>query len=114
MKKILFILLSIFCLSSCSLKKVVSVKEYYPPVREVVVIGQGQQLPDNIERIGSISVGGGVFTSTKNCTYEACIDELKLEAKKAGAQIIHIIQIRQPQPGHDSCYYMTAELYIYK
>ena len=74
----------------------VSASEVYPSVNDVEIIQVGQQLPPNIKRIGSISVGDSGFTKTENCTYEACIQAITCKAKEIGADIVFILSIKAP------------------
>lgn len=98
-----------FC--SCGLKKNVSVPYTFPPSQnKVEVYSQGQQLPENIERVGVVSVGEAGMTPAKKCTYEKCMYEIEYEAKKAGADIIYISALKAPD-WTCTCYNITAELY---
>lgn len=111
-KQIIFTLCTLFVFSSCKLKTVVNVGEYYAPVSHVEVYRSNQQLPKNIIRIGSIEVGDTGFTKTEDCSYEACLVAIKNEAKKSGADLACIIHIKEPS-SWSTCYHITAELYKY-
>ena len=102
-------------LPSCKLKKIVSVNYYYPPTSGVIPIYQtSQQLPNNIIRIGSVVVGENGLTPTEKCTYEACIRTIEDEARKAGADLIYLVNVKEPDRfWGSSCYDITAELYKY-
>lgn len=110
--KIIILLSALFVLSACKLKTVVNVNEYYAPVSHIDVYGYNQQLPNNIVRIGSIEVGEAGLTKTEDCSYEACLSAIKNEAKKNGAELVHIIHIKEPSSS-STCYHITAELYKY-
>lgn len=117
MKKLafVFILLTII-LGGCKLKEDLYVDNYYAPVDDVTIINLGQTLPDNIVRIGSISVGESGTTPTKKCTYQACMNAITLAAKKHGVHLVHIVSIREPYSSFwgSTCYDITADFYRYK
>ena len=111
--QIIISLLLIFTLSNCTLKKQVSVKDYYPPtVGNIPVIQTNQYLPANIYRIGSIVVGENGLTPDGKCTYEACMRTIEEESRKVGAQLVYIVRVKEPDY-LSSCYNITAELYRY-
>lgn len=98
---------------SCHLKSIVNVNDYYAPTTGRLPIYQtGQQLPTNIIRIGSIVVGEGGLTPANKCTYEACIRLIEDEAKKAGADLVYLVHVKEPG-FWSTCYNLTAELYKY-
>ena len=103
----------ILVLPSCRLKAIVSVNDYYAPTTGRIPIYQtGQQLPDNIIRIGSIEVGDMGLTPTNQCTYEACMKLIEDESKKKGADLVYLVRVKEP--GYwSTCYNITAELYKY-
>lgn len=101
-------------LPSCKLKKIVSVNYYYPPTSGVIPIYQtGQNLPENIIRIGSIVVGESGLTPVKDCTYEVCIRTIEEEARKSGADFIYLVSVKEPDWRGSLCYNITAEFYKY-
>lgn len=106
-------LVGLIC-SSCKLKSIVSVNDYYPPTSGRIQIYQtGQNLPDNIVRIGSIVVGESGATPTKKCTYEACLQLIEDEAKKKGAELVYLVKVKEPSIWESTCYNITAEMYRY-
>lgn len=108
----MFVASTMAFIPSCKLKTVVSVNDYYAPTTGRLPIYQtGQQLPDNIVRIGSIVVGEGGMTPTKKCTYEICMQTIEDEAKKVGADIIYLVKVKEPSVWESTCYNITAELY---
>jgi hypothetical protein len=116
MKKILYLLplvLLALVVASCTLKKQVSVKEYYPPTTEQIpIIQTNQPLPQNIYRIGSIVVGENGLTPDGKCTYEACMQVIEKESRKVGAQLVYLVKVKEPDI-LSTCYNITAELYRY-
>lgn len=112
MKKLILIA-ACAILVSCGASKTVSVNRYYPPTEGRIEMFQvGQSLPQNINRIGSIVIGDTGFTLDSECTYEACMNLIETEARKVGAEIIHIVHIKTPDE-HSTCYNVTADLYRY-
>lgn len=101
--------------SSCKtpLKVLVHVKEYHKMTESIKFIQTGQKLPDNIIRIGSIEVGEGGWTPAKECSYEACMNAIEVEAKRAGADIVYLVKIVEPSTWKGTCYDITAEFYKY-
>ena len=110
---ILFAMLFSITLSSCGLKKQVSVKEKYPPTTEVKIIQTNQYLPDNLIRIGSIVVGESGLTPDGKCIYEACMQVIETESMKAGANVVYLVRVVEPNL-YSTCYNITADLYRYK
>lgn len=103
------------CKQLKQLKKIVAVSYHYPPTTGVIDIYQtGQQLPANIIRIGSVVVGESGLTPAEKCSYEACIRAIEDEARKAGADFIYLVKVKEPDRFWGStCYDITAELYKY-
>lgn len=101
------------CKQMKQLKNVVNVNYYYPPTSGIIPIYQtGQLLPEGIIRIGSVVVGEAGLTPTEKCTYEACIRTIENEARKAGADLIYLVNVKEPDRFLGStCYDITAELY---
>lgn len=116
MKNFIYIITSIILLiffSGCSLKKQISVKEYYPPTDgNIPIIQTNQPLPQNIYRIGSIVVGENGLTPDGQCTYEACMQVIETESRRVGAQLVYLVRVKEPDL-HSTCYNITAELYRY-
>ena len=107
------VLVGVSC-TSCKLKSIVSVNDYYPPTSGRIQVYQtGQTLPDNIIRIGSIVVGEGGMTPSKKCTYEACMQLIEDEAKKKGAEFVYLVKVKEPSAWESTCYNITAEMYRY-
>lgn len=117
MKRIVLALFVSFCLFSCKtqLKQIVSMDDYYAPVDEVTIISSGQTLPDGLIRVGSISVGESGWTPTEECTYQACMEAIRVAAKKNGAHVVYIVTIKEPDRVWGStCYDITADFFRYK
>lgn len=115
MKKVLLFLVMAIIATSCGLRKDVIISSYQQPTHEeVIVIGLNDNLPDNLEKIGTVSVGEKGATTTKNCTYLACITAIKDEAQKMGGHYVKIVDLLQPSLAHGTCYDITADVYIKK
>ena len=104
-----------FVLPSCKtpLKVLVHVREYHERTESIKFVQTGQKLPDNIIRIGSIEVGEGGWTPAKDCSYEACMNAIETEAKRAGADIVYLVKVVEPGTWKGTCYDITAEFYKY-
>lgn len=114
MKRIVFVLLLIVTLSSCKLRQSVYVDNYYAPVDEVTVISYGAKLPDNVIRVGSMSVGESGMTPAEDCTYQACMNAIILKAKQSGVHVVYVVSIKEPEAWGSTCYDITADFYRYK
>lgn len=118
-KFVMMLCMLAFLIPSCKqltqLKKIVSVSYHYPPTTGVINVYQtGQQLPNNIIRIGSVVVGESGWTPAERCSYEECIRAIEDEARKAGADLIYLVKVKEPDRVWGStCYDITAELYKY-
>ncbi len=111
--KKVFLITACVMLLGCGVSKTISVARYYPPTEEHIELYQaGQNLPQNINRIGSIVIGDTGFTLDSKCTYEVCINLIETEARKVGAQIAYIVHVKAPD-SHSTCYNITADLYRY-
>lgn len=101
-----------YVLSSCKLKKQISVnRKYEPTVGKIALIQTNQYIPSNTYRIGSIVVGESGFTPSGDCTYEACMRTIE-EDRKVGTQLIYIVKAVEPNYS-STCYNITADLYRY-
>lgn len=110
----IFFIVCLLLFTSCGVKKVVSVSGYYTPTAGYIPLVQtNQTLPDKIYRIGSIVVGENGFTPSARCSYEECIKIIEEEARQAGAQLIYLVRVREPD-AHSTCYNITAELYRFE
>lgn len=103
------------CKQLKQLKTIVNVNYYYPPTVGIIPIYQtGQLLPEGTIRIGSVVVGEAGLTPTEKCTYEACIRTIENEARKAGADFVYLVNVKEPDRFWGStCYDITAEFYKY-
>lgn len=116
MKRILFGLLTLvflLVLNACGLSVRAVSEVKLPPTTMVKIYNVNQHLPENIERIGSITIDDTGFTSDRNGTYEACLSRLKKEAMKMGGDIVSIVVLNTPDR-HSTIYRMVADVYCLK
>ena len=118
MKKLIVISMALvitMILCGCSLKVKTTTYGYYVPQNEVRIIQNGQVIPEDAIRIGSVEAGEKGSTPTKKCTYSACIDAIVEEAKKMGGNIVYIVSVKEPTWGFGStCYNVTADVFLQK
>lgn len=75
----------------------------------VVVISENETLPENSEFIGDITIGDSGFTI--ECGYIKVIENATASAKKAGANIIQIVELKEPSFLGSTCYRLQAKIY---
>lgn len=76
----------------------------YPPLdykEEVTVIGLAEEPPANAIEIGKVEIGDTGFTT--NCGWDIVTEKAKAEARKAGGNVIKIIEHRPPSVMGSSC-----------
>jgi len=92
---LLVILPLLFC--SCGPKVLVTIQKKYPTTdyrQNIEVLGLGDNIPENSEKIGEIKVGDtGVSI---NCGYDVGIRKAKEEARKMGGNIIKLADHKTP------------------
>ena len=132
MKQKFLLLCIILGMSSCKIGKQITINGHYPPKESVQMLSLGQSLPDNLYRIGSITVGDGGLTPAEDCTYEMCLLTIEKEAAKVGADVAHIVSVTAPTAtttvgialtnrgsvvssgtSGSECYTVIADLFIY-
>lgn len=116
MKRVVMLFVSIvllFVLNGCglSVRAVADVK--LPPTKSVKVYNVNQTLPENIERIGSITIDDTGFTADRRGTYDACMSRLRSEAMKMGGDVVGIVVLNTPDR-HSTIYRVVADVYRYK
>lgn len=113
MKRFIVILIFsvfLFFLNGCglSVRAVSNVKR--PPTTSVKIYNINQLLPDNLERIGSITINDTGITADSKGSYEACMERIKKEAMKMGGNVVGIVILNAPDK-HSSIYRMVADVY---
>jgi hypothetical protein len=112
MKKLLF-LATIILLASCSAS--ISTKlanENYPKLNDenqIIVLEKEDVLPSNSEFIGDIKIGDSGFTM--NCGYDKVIADATTAARSAGANLVQLIEVKEPSLLGSSCYRIKAKIY---
>ena len=53
------------------------------------------------------------LTPEGKCTYEACMQVIETESMKAGANVVYLVRVVEPNL-YSTCYNITADLYRYK
>jgi len=113
LKKILnlFFITVLVMLFSCNPKITTTVSKSYPPIdyrQDIIVFGLNEKKPDEAVVIGKVKTGDTGF-STK-CTYEIILNNVLLEARKAGGNAIKITEYIPPSYFKSSCHRITAEI----
>lgn len=76
---------------------------------EQVIVIQGDKLPENSIFIGNLKIGDSGFTT--DCSYKKIIQDAKTEARKSGANIIKISELKDPAKWGSTCYRLKAKIY---
>lgn len=113
MKKILFLTSAaiIGCATTTS-TKLTNKKHVFPPISAdtpVYLLDETELVPYMSDIIGSVKIGETGFST--ECTYEKAVEKIKNAARKAGANIIRIIEVEEPDGFTSDCYRMRGALY---
>ena len=113
MKKIIILpLLISIILQSCSPKiRTQLSSEAAKPLdseTEILIIKQDENVPENSKFIGDLKIGDSGFST--NCGYTKVINDAKATAKKSGANLIYLTEVKEPNFG-STCYRIKAKLY---
>lgn len=113
MKKSFILMLSfVLILQSCStmIRTHLSTKTFEPldSDTEILIVKQNEKIPINSKFIGEVKIGDSGFST--NCGYLKVIGEVKLTAKKSGANLVHLTEVRKPNFA-STCYRIKAKLY---
>lgn len=86
--------------ASCSPRVVTSINKTYEPslssAEDVIVMENVKQLPVQAERLGEVRVGDTGFTATSNGTFDKVVGLAKVEAWRAGGNLLVINQHAYP------------------
>lgn len=110
MKKIVFILISILILA-CSPKVTTSITKIYPVLdykQEVFVIGITEEPPASAVEIGVVKIDDSGFST--NCGWDVVLEKAKMEARKAGGNVLKIIDHKLPSIIGSSCHRIKAKI----
>jgi len=108
MKKLLFLLISV-TLVACSAKVSTRITRTVPPLdytEEVTVLSIMDEIPLHAIEIGTVKIGdNGIST---NCGWDVVIEKAKMEARKAGGNVLKITRHIPPSIMGSSCDRITA------
>lgn len=111
MKKLLYLSFILLLMTSCKLKKNLSIYEYGTPTKEkITLVPTGQQIPNDYVLVGTCTYGESGFTPTEICTYEAITRTAMEDAHNIGATIVYVTKVKEPSFG-SSCYNITVHFY---
>lgn len=101
----------LFVLNACSPKVSSSISTNYEPLdyrEEIVVIGMDQPGPEAFELLGEVKIGDAGLTM--DCGYELVLEKARLEARKAGGNVLKIIEHKPPTALGSSCHRLKAQI----
>ena len=78
------------------------------PDMEIIVLESNEELPQDSELIGELKIGDSGFSN--DCDYKKVIADAKNTARKNGANIIEVIQLKEPDFA-STCYRLKAKIY---
>ena len=111
-KAIILTLLITVILQSCSpkIRTHLSTETFKPldSETEILIVKQNEKIPINSKFIGEIKIGDSGFST--DCGYSKVISDAKESAKKSGANLIHLKEVKKPNFG-STCYRIKAKLY---
>ncbi len=110
MKKLFFILTSVFLYSCAPTISTTSLQNYNQlnPQDDVTVYQMGDNLPQDLKIIGRTEIGDSGFTV--NCGLDIIIEKAKTEARKIGANALVITKHILPSIWGSSCHRINADL----
>lgn len=111
-KKSLILLLFGISIISCSPKiRSNLANTIFPPIekdQEIFLLDETEIVPQNSAFVGDLKIGDSGFST--DCGYNTVIENAKETAKKSGANIIELTEIKKPNFG-STCYRIKAKLY---
>lgn len=112
MKK-LFILPALLLFTSCatSISTKLSQHNYaaLPEQDPIYILDENDNLPANSQFIGDIKIGDSGFTT--DCGYNKVINDATATARKSGANIVQIVELKDPSLLGSTCYRIKARIY---
>lgn len=105
--KIIMLFIVVFMVS-CSPKIYKSKQNPHLADNEAIIVIQNQKLPENAKKLTIIRVGN--YDASFDCSYENVIEISKTSARKAGGNIIQIIEYKAPD-AFSTCHRITANIY---
>lgn len=110
-RKTIGLVVALALISACSPKVTSNLQKSYQPIsyeQEVFVLGLNEEAPSQAEVIGSIKVGDNGFSA--NCGFEEVIELAKIEARKAGGNVLKITEHKLPSAMGSSCHQIKADI----
>tara|TARA_R110002033_G_scaffold159957_1_gene196200 strand:- start:116 stop:847 length:732 start_codon:yes stop_codon:yes gene_type:complete len=112
MNRVLAILSIGFLLHSCSPKIRSSLTDTkFSTIQDntqIFILGINEEIPEGSKFVGDLKIGDSGFST--DCGYETVIENAKLTAKKSGANLIQLIEVKEPNFG-STCYRIKAKMY---
>lgn len=112
MKKIFVLaalLLFVSCATSVSTKLANNQLPALSQQDPIYVLDENENLPANSQFIGDIKIGDSGFTT--DCGYNKVVDDATATARKAGANIVKIVKLKDPTLWGSTCYRLNAKIY---
>lgn len=104
-------LLLVPCLYACSSKVSTKLTQNAAPLEansQVVLYGLDEEVPESAVELGMVKVGDTGFST--NCGWDYVVERAKMEAKKAGGNIVKITKHIPPSAFGSSCDRITAKI----
>lgn len=103
--------LIIISIIACSPKVTTNLTKTYPALeakQEVIVIGITEETPIFATEVGTVNIGTSGFSM--NCGWDIVIEKAKIEARKAGGNVLKIIEHIPPSVEGSACDKITAKI----
>lgn len=111
-KSIILTILIAVILQSCSPKiRTNLATETFKPLAaetEILIVNPNEKVPADFKFVGELKIGDSGFSTA--CGYSKVISDAKESAKKSGANLIHLTEVKKPNLG-STCYRIKAKLY---
>lgn len=75
---------------------------------QIFILDGDETVPDNSQFIGEIKIGDSGFTT--ECGFNKVLADATATARKAGANIVEIVKLKDPSPFGSSCYRIKANI----
>ena len=112
MKRIISILIIGILIQSCSpkIRSHLTTSKFLPieKATKIIVIEEEENIPNNSDFVGDLKIGDSGFST--DCGYEKVIESAKLTARKSGANLIKLTEIKRPN-FVSTCYRIKAKMY---
>lgn len=112
MKKVIFIMVVGFAIQSCSpkIRSSLTANNFsaIEEETEIMVLKDQITIPKNSQLVGDLKIGDSGFST--DCGYDIVIEKAKLTARKSGANLIQITELKPPD-FNSTCYRIKAKMY---